>query len=831
LKTELQRLYWMNELSNSPPETTLFKNQRQAQKFLPQSFRFDLPALLSNELVQLARNSDLSLYLILLSALTVLIYKYTNREDLLIGSLPYRSDGHVIPLRLAVKGARSIQMQLRDVRRRVLRAYLNQDYAVESFSGLSLAFENHRSLNGDLTLRFSSPPLRGRAIFNANVFNEPTIKHVIDNYISVLESVTRSPTVAIDDLSLITATEERRLLVEFSQGAERDISDKLMHRGFEAQAQKTPAAIAVTCEDESLTYAELNALANRLARGLQRSGVRPETIVAVLARRGVNLLIAMLALFKCGGVYLPLDPQQPLSRLTQLIVDSKSSLILATAEFRDRLAQATGNHERVFIEELLSQPESEENLSENCDPTNLSYVIYTSGSTGAPKGAMLEHRGMFNHLDAKVSELGLSSADVVAQTASQCFDVSVWQFLAVLLAGGQVRIIRDDVVREPSQLLEQVVGEGVSVLEVVPSQLRAILQTIELAGSPVGLPTLRFLLVTGEVLPPSLCRQWFDLFSSLPLVNAYGPTECSDDVTHHLIRSSPAPDSVETPIGRPVQNLQVYVLGHGLKPVPIGIPGEIYVGGTGVGRGYLHDAKRTAEVYLPDPFSCKPGARLYYTGDLGCYLPDGSIQFAGRCDQQVKLRGFRIELGEIEAVLRAHPAIDDAAVVALGDGRLVAYGAAPRGVTKKDLRQFIRSRLPEHMIPSHLVILNALPLNTNGKIDRHSLPSPELVADQRDDDLLPPTTSVEKALANIWAKNLRVNAVSLHDNFFELGGNSLLSIQVLNLIRAALNIDLPMKVLLESPSLGDLADKVSSMVPTDIPDQCQNNGIASVTQP
>lgn len=624
---------------------------------------------------------------------------------------------------------------------------------------------------------------------------------IANNLIHVLKSVAHNVDVAIDGLTPLL------------RGPERDTAGRLTHRVFEEQVERTPNRIAVSDRDTSLRYSELNAQANRLARALQRRGLKPEENVAVLMRRSPNLLVAMLALFKCGGVYLPLDPHQPAARLTQIISDSRSPVVLATEEFRGMVEARV-----LFIEDLLREPESEQNLSDTIDPVNLAYLIYTSGSTGAPKGAMLEHRGLFNHLDAKVVDLELSKTDVVAQTASQCFDVSVWQLLAPLLTGGQVRIIADEVVKEPSQLLDELARKSVSVLEVVPSQLRAILTTIDLNGLP-NVSALRFLLVTGEALPPALCRQWLDLFPLTPLVNAYGPTECSDDVTHHFIRNDTPLISDSTPIGRPIQNTQVYVLDRDLRPIPIGVTGEIYVGGIGVGRGYVNDAKRTAEVYLPDPFSKQSGARLYYTGDLGCYLPDGTIQFNGRRDHQVKIRGFRIELGEIEAALRAHPDVQDAVVLTIDD-RLVSYAAGAE-IDKKELRQFVRARLPEHMIPSTFVILAQLPLNRNGKVDRKVLPAPELSDRRYDDDFVAPSTEIEKTLASIWARNLKLTEVSLSDNFFDLGGNSLLSIQVLNQIRSELSINLPMRALLESATLAELAE---------ITDQCQNNATAYATQ-
>lgn len=756
MKTDLQRLYRLNELPDGPPAV---------------SHRFEFPAELARELLRLANNSDLSLYVIFEAALKVLRHEYTSP---------------------------SFKTHLLEVRKRVLQARTCDDRPLELKVGTT-----------DLSFEFTRTGSELRGVIVSTAYDP---KGVANYLIHVLKSVARNVDIAIDDITL------------FLRGPERDTGGKLTHRVFEEQVEKTPDRIAVSYENESLTYSELNAHANRLARALRCRGVKPEVIVPVLMRRSPNLLITMLALFKCGGVYLPLDTHQPAARLTQIISDSKSPLVLATNEFRDSVKTTI-----LFVEDLVAETGSEQNLSDTCHPTNLAYLIYTSGSTGAPKGAMLEHRGMFNHLDAKIVDLELSETDVVAQTASQCFDVSVWQLLAALLTGGQVRIIADEVVKEPSQLLNELTRKSVSVLEVVPSQLRSILTTIDLNGIP-DISALRFLLVTGEALPPALCRQWLELFLATPLINAYGPTECSDDVTHHFISNDTPLNSDSTPIGNPIQNMQVYVLDRELLLVPIGVSGEIHVGGIGVGRGYVYDAKRTAEVYLPDPFSKQAGARLYYTGDLGCYLPDGSIQFNGRRDHQVKVRGVRIELGEIEAALRAHPEVNDVVVLALDDrSRLVAY-VAGTGVMKKHLRQFVRGKLPEHMVPSEFVILDKLPLNRNGKVDRNSLPRPDLIDRREDEDFLAPSTALEKTLASIWARNLKLTEVSLGDNFFDLGGNSLLAIQVLNQIRSELNINLPMKVLLESATLAELTEESGHLLPAGITDQCQNNVTAFATQ-
>ena len=450
----------------------------------------------------------------------------------------------------------------------------------------------------------------------------------------------------------------------------------------------------------------------------------------------------------------------------------------------------------------------------------LAYVIYTSGSTGAPKGAMIEHRGMINHLFAKISDLKLTSNDCVAQTARISFDISVWQFLAALLVGGRVHIFPDQVVMDPAQLLDYLC-QGITLLEIVPSLLQMMLLEIEQCGSKrPNLSGLRWLLLTGEALPPQLSRQWFDYYSAIPMLNAYGPTECSDDVTHYPIYQPPDPDVLNIPIGRPVGNLRLYVLDSQLQPVPLGVAGELYVGGIGVGRGYLNSTQQTAEVFLPDPFAQSGGSRLYKTGDLGRYLADGNIEFLGRIDHQLKIRGLRIELGEIEAVLMQHPNVREAIAIAhkdrSGEHRLIAY-VVPllEQLTTSQLQRFLQEQLPDYMVPKTFVQLDALPLTPNGKVDRRALaskawqPSSDLSGLSRATSFVPPRTPTEEILATVWAEVLGVE-VGIHDNFFTLGGHSLLATQVISRLRSAFCVELPLRHLFESPTVAGLSEIIEA---------------------
>jgi amino acid adenylation domain-containing protein len=490
---------------------------------------------------------------------------------------------------------------------------------------------------------------------------------------------------------------------------------------------------------------------------------------------------------------------------------------LVSREHRDLLAAAIGpaGPRLLVLEECLEQPTPSVPPRPPFDPRHLAYVIFTSGSTGVPKGAMLEQRGMLNHLWIKTAELGLGPEDAVAQSASQGFDISIWQFLAPLLVGGRVEVLEDEVAFDGARLLSEVARRGVTVLETVPSLLRAILD----AGDLPDLPRLRWLIPTGEALPPDLCRAWLARYPDIPLVNAYGPTECSDDVAHQVIHGAPLEHESLVPIGRALANLRLHVLDRGLQPVPVTSAGELYVGGAGVGRGYLHDPAATARAFVPDPFSATPGERLYRTGDLVRRRSGGELEFLGRLDHQVKIRGSRIEPGEIEAALLRQPEVARCAVVvreSAAGAHLVAYvvgknGAPPDG---ENLVAALRRELPEAMVPSAFVPLEALPLTANGKLDRAALPEPEMP--RMDGSLTAPRTPTEERLARLWAEVLGVDAVGVHDDFFALGGHSLLAMRLVARVNASLDVQIALPDLFEQPTVAGIARKVTETLLDDI---------------
>ena len=459
----------------------------------------------------------------------------------------------------------------------------------------------------------------------------------------------------------------------------------------------------------------------------------------------------------------------------------------------------------IVFEDLVTAERLEGDAAVTAHPDQAAYIIYTSGSTGEPKGVVVSHRGMLNNQLSKVPYLDLSASDVIAQTAALSFDISVWQTLAGLLCGACIEIVPDEIARDPSALLPYVRDNGVTVLQSVPALIQGMLNTVS-----VDLPALRWLLPTGEASTSELVRQWFARYPAIPLVNAYGPAECADDVSLHLLRSGNDEHSAVLPIGKPADNTQLIVLDNQLNPLPTGVSGELYVAGVGVGRGYLNQPKLTAERFVPNPFADVPGERLYRTGDLARYRTDGVLEYIGRTDQQVKIRGQRIELGEIESRLVEFDVIREAVVVAQegpGGARLVAYAVAQPHelIDTAELRERLGQVVPDYMVPSMVVMLDALPLTPNGKVDRKALPEPDFSSSSQYE---PPQGEIEETLAAIWSEVLSVKRVGRHDNFFELGGHSLLALKVQARVEEHFDIRLPLRSYFEHATLASMCEPI-----------------------
>ncbi|MEU6098997.1 amino acid adenylation domain-containing protein, partial [Streptomyces sp. NPDC047079] len=598
---------------------------------------------------------------------------------------------------------------------------------------------------------------------------------------------------------------ERRLLLDTLTDTARRPADLRVPEEFERRASLAPDAVAVVSDETLLTYAELNTRANRLAHHLRGLGVGPETLVALCLERSPELVLAVLAVLKAGGAYLPLDPDAPAERLRFMVEDADARYLLTRSGAADTVPPSDGVT-RVLVDEpgaFSGCPGTDPEPLTAQD--NLAYVIYTSGSTGRPKGAMVRRDGMGNHLLAKIEDLGLDATDTVVQNASPAFDISVWQMLAPLVTGGRVRTVDGATALDPRELFARVADEEVSVLEVVPSLLRTALDDWDAGGAAPDLPRLRRLVVTGETLPAELCVRWLARYPGIALVNAYGPTECSDDVTHAVLTDAAADRRV--PIGEPIRNTRLYVLDAWLRPVPVGVPGELYVGGAGVGRGYLGRPELTAERFVPDPYG-PAGARLYRTGDLAAWRGDGSLDFLGRVDDQVKVRGHRIELGEIETALSTHPLVRQAVVV-VREERLVAYVTPRREehASPEALRDRLARTLPEYMLPAAYVVLDAIPLTPNGKVDRRALPAPDDAAFARG-EYLAPRDDAERRMAEVWCQALGVERVGVRDGFFDLGGDSIRAVALVGALRAQ-GVDLAVRDVFEARTVERLVELVS----------------------
>jgi amino acid adenylation domain-containing protein len=622
--------------------------------------------------------------------------------------------------------------------------------------------------------------------------------------VEALEQAPRTPALA---LSLLPESERRQVLEQFNATRKPYPHGKLVHELFEDQVKRTPEAEAVNYEGQNLSYAELNGRANQVARYLRARGVEPDQPVGICVERSLEMVVGLLGILKAGGAYVPLDPDYPPERLQYMLEDAAPKVLLIQERLRPRVPQTAARV--IALDEQWSQigRQDGDDLSApelGLTERHLAYVIYTSGSTGKPKGAMNEHRGVINRLQWMQDAYGLNSHDRVLQKTPFSFDVSVWEFFWTLTSGASLVMARPEGHKDPGYLRELIEQTGVTTLHFVPSMLQSFLDQFRLGACS----SLRHVVCSGEELPSSLQKKFFELLPRVSLSNLYGPTEAAVDVT--AWECNPGDHSARVPIGRPISNIQMYVLDRHMQPAPMGVSGELYIGGVGVGRGYLKRAELTAERFLKDPFSADPELRLYKTGDLGRWRTDGAIEYLGRNDYQVKIRGFRIELGEIEAQLSRHEQVKEAAVLARedqpGEKRLVGYvvarDAANAPVSAELLRAYLKGMLPEHMVPSAFVVMERFPLTPNGKLDRKALPVPEQGAYVRR-QYEAPQGEVEEILAGIWQGLLPVERVGRQDNFFELGGHSLLIVQMLERLRRV-GLSVEVRAVFESPTLADL---------------------------
>jgi amino acid adenylation domain-containing protein len=783
------------------------------------SYEAAIPADLSAALGRLARELGVSLSSVLLAAHAKVLAVLSGEQQVTAGYAT-GPGGPVLPCRLAA-GPGSWRALLLTASESEAALLACKDFPVADL-GRELGVTGPRfetvldpsggdlELTGDVALRAGirrgDDGLVLRLRYRTDVLDTASATRIARYHLTALTLTAADPD-ADHERQTLLSEDERRFQIEGLAGPRRDLPDRRAHQLFEQRAAAHPEAIAATHGDRAWTYAELNARANRLGRALLARGLRREEVVAVVTERNLDWTAAVLAVFKAGGVYLPIEPHFPPARIAATLSRAGCRLVLtesgSTATLQAALGSLPGS-QLLFTDTAYAEQSADGDLGVPVTPDQLAYIYFTSGSTGEPKGAMCEHAGMLNHLFAKIADLEIGQDAVVAQTAPQCFDISLWQLISALLTGGRTLLIEQEVIMDARQFIDKITDGQVTVLQVVPSYLEAILSYLE--QDPRELPHLRYVSVTGEALKTEIAQRWFAAQPRIKLVNAYGLTESSDDTFHEVMDRSP--DDGPIPLGHPVSNVHAYVVDEHLALVPLGAPGAIVFSGICVGRGYVNDPERTRKAFTPDPH--RPGQRLYHAGDYGRWHADGKLEYLGRRDSQVKISGFRIEIGEIENALLRAPGVRDGAVVvtqrAGQTSQLVAFYTSPQPLEPDALRDRLAESLPAYMVPSAFHWRQTLPLTANSKIDRKTLSTlaDDTGVGQENHDA--PRTATQRRLAVAWAKTLGIpqDQIGRRDNFFARGGTSLSAVKLVVTLDRAVTL----KDLTSHPVLADLADLI-----------------------
>ena len=851
--------YWKQQLAGVPPLLKLptdyprpkIQTSRGGKEF------FGLGVELTERLKRLSQDSGVTLFMTLYAAFSTLLYRYSGQEDIVVGTpIANRNRSEVesqigffvntLVLRSQFEGNPKFAEVLERSRQTCLDAYAHQDLPFEQ---LVEALQPERSLSHSpifqvlfalqnapmeplelpgvsfkwlpleseiakfdffLSMEETETGLSGFWEYNRDLFETKTIRRMLAHFQTLLEAIAIAPQARVGELPLLTAAERHQLLVEWNDSFAEYPQDKCIYQLFEQQVEQNPDAVAVVFEEERLTYRELNAKANQLAHYLEGLGVGPEVLVGICVERSLSMVVGLLGILKAGGVYLPLDPDYPPERLAYILSDSQATALVTTKELATGLPSLPELVVCLDSDWESISTGSTSNPSLPVQPDNLAYVIYTSGSTGKPKGVQICHQSLVNFLCSMRSTPGLKDTDAILAVTTISFDIAALEIYLPLIVGAKIILASREVATDGQRLLSKLERSGATAMQATPATWQMLL-----ACGWQGSPQLK-IICGGEALPEQLAGNLLGKGSSL--WNLYGPTEatvwsavCQVSASEQIQSN----EDISVSIGRVIANTQIYILDNHLQPVPIGVPGELHIGGAGLARGYLNRPELTEQKFIPNPFSDEPGSRLYKTGDKARYLPDGNIEFIGRIDNQVKIRGFRIELGEIEATLAQHPEVTSAVVIvredSTGDKRLVAY-IVPEAeeLAASVLRGFLKSKLPDYMVPSAFVFLEAIPLTANGKVNRRALPAPENEHLSESASLIPPRSNTELQLSQIWSEVLNVTPVGVTNNFFDLGGHSLLAVRLMARIERQLGIHLPLATLFTEPTIESQANLLSA---------------------
>ncbi|WP_414620780.1 non-ribosomal peptide synthetase [Calothrix sp. CCY 0018] len=855
LATQLN--YWKQQLKGELPVLQLPTDRPRPNSTTfsgaKQYFKFSVS--LTNALRQLSQRGDSTLFMSLLAAFNILLYRYTNQEDILIGSpIANRNRAELegmlglfvntLVLRNNLNGNPSFCELLHRVREVTLDAYAHQDLpfemlveelqperdlsrnplyevmfvlqntpnSVHEVSGLTLRtleFDSGTSqLDIFLSMSESEAGLTGCLEYNTDIFDSTTITQFINNFQTLLENIVVNPQQRLSELSLLTASEQEQLLFKLNQTSADYPQDATLHQLFEQQVEQTPDSLALINESEQLTYRQLNHKVNQLVHYLQKQGVTTETLVALCLERSIDMVVGILAILKAGGAYIPLDPSYPVERLNFMLADSQASLLITKQEILEKLSLSSAKTICLDIHKEKIAQESLENPINSLEADNLAYIIYTSGSTGTPKGVQGTHCGTVNGLHWLWKTYSFIPGEVCCQKTAISFVDSVWEIFAPLLQGIPTVIISNATVLDSQLFIETLADHKVTRIVLVPSLLRLLLDNY--SHLVKKLSQLKLWITSGEAISVKLVQTFQELIPEAKLINLYGSSEVSANATYYdtsLLQNQ----AHSVPIGCPIDNTQIYVLNQDLQPTPVGVVGELYVGGDGLAKGYLHRQELTQERFIDNPFI--PVNKIYKTGDLVRYLKDGNIEYLGRHDEQVKIRGFRVELGEIATVITQHQDVQESVVIARDDAQLntslIAYIVTEKQDIAAQLLPYLQHKLPSYMVPSAFVVLDALPLTPNGKVDKRALPNNEIVRQNTNKSFVPPRNFTELALVKIWGNLLNTSPIGVTDNFFELGGHSFLAVRLMAQIQDRFGHNLPLSTLFENPTIEKLATIVS----------------------
>ncbi|WP_416235761.1 amino acid adenylation domain-containing protein [Nostoc sp. UHCC 0252] len=847
--------YWKQLLNNAP---TLLELPTDRPRPAIQTFRGEIQygefsVELSEAIANFTRQEGATLFMTLFAAFVTLLYRYTDSDDIVVGTPIANRDRlelegligffvNTLVLRTDLSGNPTFQQLLSRVRQLTLQAYAHPDLPFEELvkalqpqrdlshtplfqvmfvlqnapisevelAGLTISSLPAQSTTAkfDLTLSMQNTATGLVSVwqYNADLFDASTIERMRGHFQTLLEGIVANPQEQISQLPLLTEIEQQQLLLKWNDTGVDYPQDKCIHQLFEEQVERTPDAVAVVYENQHLTYHELNCCANQLAHYLKSLGVKADVLVGICVERSLEMVVGLLGILKAGGAYLPLASDYPTERLRLMLEDAQVSILLTQQKLLDRLPEHTAQRVCLDADWQLISELSQDNLIPETQAANLAYVIYTSGSTGQPKGVLIAHQGLLNLVFWHQRTFKITTLDKATQLAGTAFDAAVWEFWPYLTAGASIYLVKPEILLSPVDLQDWLESKKITI-SFLPTPMAEQLLSLEWPEST----TLRTMLTGGDKL-----HRYPSALLPFQVVNNYGPTENTVVTTSGLVVSNGQDNNISPPIGRPIANVEIYILDSYLQPVPVGVPGELHIGGAGLAKGYLNRPELTQEKFIPNPFSDESHSRLYKTGDKARYLNNGNIEYIERIDDQVKIRGFRIELSEIEAVLSQHSDVQVSCVIAredtTGDKRLVAYLVAHQDCKPaiSELRQFLKTKLPEYMVPSAFVILESLPVTPNGKVDRRALPKPDL-----DTTLLEkyvaPRTPIEEMLALLWAQVLNLELVGIYDNFFELGGHSLLATQLVSRIRNIFKVELPLRELFARSTVAELAQSIGQL--------------------